>query len=177
MISDRGRKRLTYTAMSLFLAWHTLALVVAPAPISSLMANRLRVALQPYLSLLRLDNPWNFFAPSSGRLNTSQFRYLIEDKTGQKRIFMPEAEFSGFGAGYFWFRGWYNEIIDHPDDYADIAAALYCRKHATLYPVSVTLLELQEKDFMQTDFLAGKDRWSPEFVTEKIIRRVPCPAS
>ncbi len=105
----------------------------------------------------------------------SQFRYVIEDKTGEKRTFMPEAEFSGFTPSYFWFRGWYTEIIDYPEDYADIAAALYCRKHASLYPVSITLLEIQENDFTQTDFLAGKQRWSPEFVTEKTIKHVTCP--
>src|SRR5215813_5609252 len=134
------RKRLTYAAMSVFLAWHTVALIVAPAPLSSMIAQRLRVPLQPYLSLFRLDNPWNFFAPYSGSMNMSQFRYVIEDRAGQKRVFMPEREFSGFSPSYFWFRGWYTEIADHPDDYADIAAALYCKKHAMLNPVSVTLL-------------------------------------
>jgi hypothetical protein len=90
---------------------------------------------------------------------------------------MPEAEFSKFSPHYFWFRGWYNEIADHPDDYADIAAALFCKKHASLNPVSVTLLEVEEKDFTQADFLAGKGRWDPEFVSENTIKNVPCPAS
>jgi hypothetical protein len=177
MISDTVRKRLIYAAMSVFLAWHTLALIVAPAPLGSVMAERLHVLLQPYLSLLRLDNPWNFFAPYSGRMNTSRFRYVIEDAAGQKLIFTPAEELGRFNPSYFWFRAWYTEVIDQPDDYADIAAALYCRRHASLNPVSITLLEIEEKDFMRTDFLAGKDRWSPEFVTEKTIRRVLCPAN
>ena len=159
MISKAWRERLTYAVMSAFVAWHTLALVVAPVPGNSVTVQGLRVLLQPYLSLLRLDNPWNFFAPVFGTMNMSQFRYVVEDKAGEKLTFMPEAEFSGLFPSYFWFRGWYNAIIDHPDDYADIAGALYCRKHASLHPVSITLLEVQENDFTRADFLAGKQRW------------------
>ena len=175
MISNAWRERLTYAVMSAFVAWHTLALVVAPAPPSSVTAQGLRVLMQPYLSLLRLDNPWNFFAPPFGSLRMSQFRYVIEDKTGEKHNFMPESEFSGLSPSYFWFRGWYDEIIANPETYADIAAALYCRKHASLHPVSITLFEIQEKDFTQTDFLAGQHRWDPAFVTEKTIKQVTCP--
>jgi hypothetical protein len=175
MISETWRKRLTYTAMSVFLAWHTLALIVAPAPLTSVSDKGLRVLLQPYLSAFRLDSPWNFFAPYTGSLNMSQFRYAVEDKVGEKHTFMPETEFSRLSPSYFWFRGWYNEIIDHPEDYADNAAALFCKKHAWMHPVSITLLEIQENDFTYTDFLAGKERWSPEFVTEKTIKQVSCP--
>jgi hypothetical protein len=176
MISKTLRMRLAYTAMSVFAVWHTLALVVAPAPPASLIAQRSRVLLQPYLSLLRLDNPWNFFAAAdAGRMSMSQFRYAVEDKAGEKHTFMPEADFRLFDPAYFWFRGWYNAIIDNPEDYADIAGAWYCQKRASLSPVSVTLLEMQEKDFTRTDFLAGKDRWATEFVTVNTIKSVKCP--
>jgi hypothetical protein len=176
MISKTWRERLTYTVMSAFVAWHSLALVGAPAPESSVTAQELRVLLQPYLSLLRLDNPWNFFAPASGRLYQSQFRYVIEDKAGEKHTFMPEAEFGAFDPAYFWFRGWYVVIIENPDKYADSAAAFYCRKQASLRPASITLLEVEEKDFTPSDFLAGKSRWDPEFVNVKTIKNATCPA-
>ncbi|MGA7326046.1 MAG: hypothetical protein WBX25_16555 [Rhodomicrobium sp.] len=176
MVSSTWRQRLTYTAMSVFVAWHTLALVVAPAPLSSATVQNLRVVLQPYLSLLRLDNPWNFFAPYSGRLHLSRFRYIIEDKAGEKRTFDPEAEFSWITPTYYWFRGWYTAIIENPDEYADNAAAYYCRRHASMQPASITLLEIEENEFTRMDLLAGKNRWDPEFVTEKTIKQVPCPA-
>jgi hypothetical protein len=175
MISHVWRERLTYTVMSLFVAWHTLALVLAPAPIS-VTSLQLRVLLKPYLSLLRLDNPWNFFAPYFGSMQMSRFGYTIEDKDGKSVHFYPEEEFGWFSPSYFWFRGWYNEIIDKPEDYAGLAGAMYCRKHAALQPVSVTLLDIQEKVFSQDDFLAGKQRWDPEFLTVNTIKRVTCPA-
>ncbi|HSP51173.1 MAG TPA: hypothetical protein VLN61_13545 [Pseudolabrys sp.] len=177
MILNAWRQRLTYTVMSVFVAWHSLAIVVAPAPESSVTVKGLRILLQPYLTLLRLDNAWNFFAPTVGNIFTfRQFRYVIEDKAGEKLTFIPGAEFSGLNPSYFWFRAWHGAIIDNPEDYADIAAALYCRKHASLHPVSITLLEIQAKYFTQNDFLAGKQRWDPEFVTMNTIEHVKCPA-
>ena len=176
MNSNAWRERLTYIVMSMFVVWHSLAIIVAPAPGNSVTVRDLRVLLQPYLTLLRLDNTWNFFAPTVGSMSMSQFRYVIEDKTGEKQTFMPEAEFGGLNASYLWFKAWYNAITDNPEDYADIAATLYCRKHASRHPVSITLLEIQENDFKQTDFLAGKQRWDPEFVTVNTIKYVKCPA-
>ena len=175
MISHWWRERLTYTVMSIFVAWHTLALVAAPAPPSA-ASQRLRVLMQPYLSLLRLDNPWNFFAPYSGSMQVSRFGYIIEDKTGKNLTFDPEAEFSWYSPSYLWFTDWHNEIVDKPEDYAGIAGAFFCRTHAPLHPVSITLLDIQENEFTPKDFLAGKQPWDPEFVTVNTIKRVPCPA-
>ena len=65
MISKSLRERLTYTAMSVFVAWHTAAMLFAPAPDNSVIAIALRPVFQPYLSLFRLDNTWDFSAPFS----------------------------------------------------------------------------------------------------------------
>ena len=80
MISKQWRKRLTYMAMSVFVGWHTLALVVAPAPDSSAIAQSFRRLFHPYLTLFSLDNKWDFYAPDVGK--GRQFRYDIEDAPG-----------------------------------------------------------------------------------------------
>ena len=54
MIWNSWRQRLTYLVMSVFVAWHTLAMVIAPAPDSSVLVGTLRAALQPYLTLFKL---------------------------------------------------------------------------------------------------------------------------
>src|SRR5438874_2027877 len=168
MISNAWRRRLAYTAMSVLVVWHSLAMIVAPAP-ESATSQGLRVLLQPYLTLLRLDSAWNFFAPTVGHM--SQFRYIIEDEAGKNFTFVQEeAEFSPLNPGYFWFRAWHDAIIDHPDDYADVAAARYCRKHAALHPVSITLLEMQEQDFTPADLLAGRQRWDLAFLAVNTIK-------
>jgi len=176
MVSNAWRERLTYIVMSVFVVWHSLAIVIGLAPESSVTVQGLRVLLRPYLTLLRLDNAWDFFSPTVSSMRMSQFRYVIEDEAGNKLTFMPDAEFGAFNPAYFWFRDWHDAIIDDPEDYADIAAALYCRRHASQHPVSITLLEIKGEDFTRADFLAGKRRWDAEFVTVNTIWHAQCPA-
>ena len=86
MISKPWRERLTYTAMSVFVAWHAAATIFAPAPQNSVIAIALR-------------------------------------------------------------------------------------------PVSITFTEHQHSDFAAEDHLSGKLPTDPEFVTEQVVKRVPCPNS
>lgn len=98
MISKQWRERLTYTAMSLFVAWHTLAMLVAPAPESSEIVQKLRPLLQPYLTLFFLDNNWGFYAPGIGP--GREFRYVVKDGTGHSHTFVPAAERNWFFPAY-----------------------------------------------------------------------------
>jgi hypothetical protein len=157
--------------MSLFVAWHTLAMVVAPAPDSHL-SQLLRTVLQPYLTLLRLDSQWDFFAPNVGE--GSRFRYIVEDTAGQRHTFNPAEQLNWFHPNYFWVRAWYYAIMDDPDLYADAAAERLCDENAALHPIAVTMLELQEERFTREDLLNGKSRTDPEFFTVKTIKRVTC---
>ena len=87
----RVRERLAYVAMSVLVVWHSIAMVVAAAPESTL-TQAARSLLQPYLTLFRLDNNWGFFAPNVPR--GRQFRYTIEDAAGTRRSFIPEDKLS-----------------------------------------------------------------------------------
>ena len=53
MTAKVWRERVTYTAMSLFVAWHTLAMVVAPAPSTSDLIKGLRIVLNPLPAFLQ----------------------------------------------------------------------------------------------------------------------------
>jgi hypothetical protein len=172
MILQHWRARLTYVAMSAFVAWHTAATVIAPAPEVSTLVQALRVPLGPYLSLFRLDNMWDFFSPNVGR--GSQFRYIIEDVRGNHHPFAPTANLSWFHPTFFWFGSLFDAVMANPEAYADSAAAFLCRKHASLHPVSVIMLEAAGEDFTPEDYLAGKDPMSSEFVTVTTVKRVSC---
>ena len=172
MFAKNWRGRLTYAAMSAFLAWHTVAMVIAPAPDVSEAVKTLRVPFQPYLSLFRLDNLWDFFAPDVGR--GSQFRYIIEDTAGNHHPFKPTADLNWFHPTIFWFWSWFNAVVDNPEIYADSAAAYLCHKHASLHPVSVIMLAAEAGDFAPEDQLAGKHPTDPEFVTVTTVKRVEC---
>lgn len=172
MIAKKWRERLTYVAMSALLAWHTLAMVIAPAPDNDLTES-LQVVLQPYLTFLRLDGQWQFFAPTLGE--GSRLRYVIQDRTGKNHTFMPAEELSWFHPNFIWFRSWYYRIMDDPDNYGDYAAAQFCRKHASLQPLAITFYEIQEEKFTREDYLSGKSRMAPEFFTIKMLRGIRCP--
>ena len=171
MILRLWRERLTYLAMSLFIVWHTIALVVAPAP-KSFVTQSLRVVLQPYLTLFWLDNSWDFFAPDIGK--GYKFRYVIEDSAGKSYAFVPIDEISWYHPMYRRIVYWFNAIIEDPDTYADRAAALFCRKHASLRPVSISLIQVQELEFTPEDYLSGKLPSDPEFVTETTLKHEIC---
>jgi len=171
MIPQPWRERLAYLAMSVFVAWHTFAIVVAPN--SSVTAQSLRSIVQPYLSLFRLDSNWAFFAPSAGR--HSQFRYAIIGGDGREHVFVPSRELNWYLPNDIWFKNWYYTIIEFPDAFGDFFAAYACRKHADLKPVLITLQAIHESNFSPADHLAGKHPLSPEFTTLDALRDIECP--
>jgi hypothetical protein len=171
MISKEWRERLIFLAMSLFVAWHTFAMLVAPN--SSATAQSLRTVLQPYLSLFRLDSNWAFFAPSAGK--HSQFRYVVTDADGREHTFLPGQQVNWYLPTDMWFKNWYYTIIESPEIFSDFFAAMACREHAALKPASVTLLAIQEQDFSPEDHLRGKHPLDPEFIAVVTLKHVACP--
>ena len=172
LTSEKLRTRLTYAAMSALVAWHTFAMVVAPAPESD-VTTLARVVLQPYLTFFRLDNQWDFFAPSVAE--GSRLRYDVMDRTGKVQAFLPAEEERWYHPGFLWFRSWYYRIIDDPDTYGDNAAAVFCRKHAALQPLVITFYEVQEEKFTREDYLSGKSRMDPGFFNVRMLRGIRCP--
>ena len=171
MLVKRWRMPLTYTAMSLLVVWHTVAIVTAPSP-----ENVSRWALplfKPYMSLFDLDNRWDFFAPSFDR--GAQLRYLVEDAAGQRHSFNPSDKLSRYHPAAIWFRDRYQIILLSPNVYGVAHVPAFCREHAALNPVSITLLAVEGKAFTPADHLSGKHPLDSEFTTVTILKTVPCP--
>jgi hypothetical protein len=158
--------------MSVFVGWHTLAIVIAPAPDNN-MTGRLHLLLQPYLTLFSLDTRWDFFAPDVSGKN--QFRYVVRDSAGKEQTFTPSDELSRLSPSFNWFRLWYVSVMDSPELHGNFIAAFFCRKHAALRPDSITLLEIQENYFWPRDHLNGKHPLDSEFVAVNTLKRVTCP--
>jgi hypothetical protein len=175
MIPKPLRERMIFAAMSVFLAWHTAAMLFAPAPDNSVIALALRPVFQPYLSLLRQDNTWDFFAPTVDP--GTNLRYTLEDAAGNRQTFVPTQELSWYHPKYFWYRSWYYAVIAEPDIYAEGLAALFCRQHAALHPVTIEFTKDEQLFFAAEDYSSGKLPTDSEFITETDIDRVKCPAS
>ena len=170
IIPAAWRRRLTYLAMSAFVAFHTAVMVIMPN--SSATGESLRALLRPYLSLLALEGTWTFFAPTVGK--DSQFRYVVEDASGHAHTFVPLNDANRFLPTYYLIRGLHYAVIDDPDKFGDYFAAMACRQHAALKPISVMMVEAKEQDFRPADYLSGKGRFDPEFVIENPLKQVDC---
>jgi hypothetical protein len=171
-ISKPERERLAYAAMSLLIVWHTIAMVIESAP-DSAATQAVRGVFQPYLTLFGMENNWGFFAPNVHV--GSQFRYVVEDAAGQRSVFAPGAQLSRFHPATIWFKDRYKAIMDYPDFYGDAAAASFCREHAALHPVTVTLLRVDQNRYSPEDRLAGKDPLDPDLVDVETLKTVSCP--
>ncbi len=157
--------------MSLLLVWHSVAMVVAAAP-DSVITRAATSLFQPYLSLFRLQNGWSFYAPDV-RVEP-EFRYVVEDASGQQHTFVPANHLSRYLPSDIWVKDWYIHVMDNPDVYSKFVAAYLCREHALLHPVSITLLEFDQKDFLPQDQISGKHPFDPEFLDKKTLATVQC---
>jgi hypothetical protein len=162
-----------YVAMSTLVVWHTVAMVVAAAPESALTRSA-RALMQPYLTLLRLDNNWGFFAPNVPR--GTQLRYTVEAATGTKHTFIPQDRVNRLDPNALFLLDRFKEIILSDELFGETAGQTYCRSHADLRPVSVTLIAVHQKEFSPEDRLDGKHPLDPEFIEVDTLRTVPCPS-
>jgi hypothetical protein len=168
------RSRLKMLVMSLVVGWHSLAILVAPAPADSVTMQGLRYVMNPYLILLRLDNGWSFFAPIGKH---AQFSYVIKDGQGIDHTFLPTEEPATSISKYVWWREYkylFDGIMATAQSRAAVVGTLLCREHPELDPLFVTLLQIQEENYLPDDVLNGKHPLDPEFVTVNSLARVPC---
>jgi hypothetical protein len=175
MTPKRWWQNLVYLIMSLFVAWHTVAMVLAPfqAQGTSATPPSFRFFVQAYLTFFRLENTWAFFAPV-GR--SHQFRYVIEDNEGNEHIFAPVKEFRWFDPHYGWFERKYWGLMIYPQLFSDYFVNVLCRNHAWLNPESITLQEVLEEEFRPEDHLNGYRPLDPEFSSVTQVKYAACPS-
>jgi hypothetical protein len=169
----KRRNRLLYAVGSLFLAWHTVSMVLAPVPDRNTIVQSFRDLFQPYLSFFGLDTTWDFFSPIG---IGHQFRYTIEDADGREHAFTPIADVNWLLPERRWYERMFTELMNDPDTYGKHFAAVYCRKHASLRPVSILLVEMQEQRFWPRDHMSGKRPDSPPYVIPNPLLRADCPS-
>lgn len=172
MVWSIWRKRLIYLVMSAFVTFQSLVITITPAP-DDHFGNWLRDLVQPYLTFFRLDNNWGFFAPNVGL--GSLLRYDLEISATDRRTFIAGDELSWFHPNYFWFRFWFYRVMDDPENFAPMAAAYFCKKHADLHPVALTFFDIEEELYTHEDYLAGHPRRDPQFVSVTPLTRHECP--
>jgi hypothetical protein len=171
-LSKRAWQRTSYGMMSVLVTWHTLAIVLAAVPDSDI-SRAARVVLGPYLGLFRLDNQWDFFAPTVNP--GQQLRYIVEDAAGDSHTFTAGSDMRRFLPSAMWFKFRDQAVMSTPEVYADAVVAALCLDHASLDPVAITLMKAEQKDYWPSDRLSGKDPLDPEFVTVETLKTLRCP--
>jgi hypothetical protein len=172
-ISKEWRQRSAHAAMSFLVAWHTLAMLIASSP-DSTITEAARGVLRPYMTLFRLDNHWGFFSPDIGA--GSQFRYIVEDAGGKRHAFVPADTLNRFHPSSIWIRDRYELVMEFPERYGNSTAATLCAEHASLNPVSVTLIGVRQKEFWPHDRRSGKTPFDAEFIELRTLKTVRCAA-
>ncbi len=141
-------------AASLFLIWHSLVIVIGPAPGSYLLGRVYRV-FDPYLSFFHLENYWAFFAPNPASGNL--LRYAVRDEYGQQHIFKLTEDHRRSEPAYLRHTTFYTAISDHKDPgYTASAARYLCQRHAGLKPASIVFITGQQLRLPRQAWLDGK---------------------
>jgi len=170
LIAKRWRERLGYLALSLFIGWHTIAMMLVPVPQNNPIVRAFRALYQPYLTSLGLDTTWDFFSPIGWG---HQFAYVIEDADGKEHAFMPILEVNWLLATRRWSERVFETVMNEPHLYGGYFAAAYCRKHASLKPVAVTLLEIPESRYWPDDHLSGNRPNDPAYMLSNLAVHNP----
>ena len=172
MVSKLWRERIGYGVLSVFVAWHTIAMVLAPVPEKNPIVRAFRAVYQPYLTPLGLDTTWDFFSPIG---IGHQLSYTIEDFEGKEHTFMPIFDVSWFLPDRRWYERIYTSLMTNPEIYGDYFVAIFCRKHAALKPASIILYENVEERYWPADHLRGRAPNDPKYFTVNPLRHVDCP--
>ena len=167
--------RLKYLAMSFIVVWHTLAIVIAPAPTGGEMVQFFRSVLQPYLTLFKMDNQWSFFAPKVGR--GGEARYVVEASDGKRHVFEPSEMPRESLSHLFLWREWkyfFDKLNDSVGTRGYLIAGLLCKQYADFKPLSVTLLRVEERDFSAEDYRQGYRPQDPRYINVKLVAKFEC---
>jgi hypothetical protein len=168
------RNRLVGLAMSLFVGWHAVSILVAPAPHGSRVIEWLHGLYRPYLTLFRLESSWGFF-PNIPRV--PHFRYVLEDAEGVQHTFVPINEIKWYVPWGNWVERTYWAILmsPTPERVGNYYVPILCRRHADLKPVWLTYYVVYGSEFSPSDVLAGRQPFDPEFVTVDALMYAECP--
>jgi hypothetical protein len=170
-------QKILFVLTSMFLIWHTLALVIGPSPQSHLRDN-LFGYFQPYLSLFRLNNAWAFYAPEPELGSVVNYKVIGEDGDAQE-FDVYNDQLDRWSASYFRFNAFFNNIYWQSEvyrRYRNSYIQYLCRRHAALNPESIVLVRINQTRLTHEDYLKGARPLDPEFIEVHTSQPVRCQA-
>ena len=169
------RQKILYLIASVFLIWHTFALLIGPAPQSYIRDNLLGI-YEPYLSVFRLNNAWAFYAPEpdlGGVLN-----YKVLDNDGNEHQFDIYHDYlDRWSASYFRYNAFFNNIEWNSAEYRRYRKSYIqylCRKHSNLSPKSIALIRIAQIPLSPEDYINGARPLDPDFTESRPSEPTRC---
>ena len=165
-------KTLKLVAASVFVVWHTLAIVLAPAPASAAVLALYRFT-RPYVHFFNLNNQWKYFVRIGYGGNVD---YAVDGAEGEKARFTMPPQYDHRNLAYFQYFHIQNELFggNPPQDLLKDLAHYYCRKHAVLNPRRVEFILRIQKEIKPDDFAKGFSPSDATFVREATLAPVEC---
>lgn len=167
------RSALAELGLATVVAWHALAIAVAPYP-----GCRLKAAVhpwfEPYLRAFYLEHDWRFFGPlpAAGRL----LRARVTDGDGAiHEIPLTEAASRESPLFFRRLRLWDAVGPARPETTRSVSLHL-CRLHAGLRPRSVQLVRLHQLTVDDEQYRAGVRPLDPLALEREPLAPVACPA-
>lgn len=163
---------LKYLIASVFVIWHSGALLIAPAP-ASYMFNEVRSWYEPYLSLLNLNNGWAFFAPDPGLGTLVQ--YIITDDHGKEHRFDFSRQLDRNAARFQRYTSMLETISKNVEPYTESAGLHLCNQHKALHPVQIQFRIYDINIVIPEDYLQGARPLDETNLDLKILEPIRCP--
>lgn len=160
-----------YVLASLFLVWHTLALVIGPAPGSDLM-SRIYPVFVPYLDGFNLNNQWGFFAPDPHA--GSLLRYGLETTGGERRALHLTEDLSRGDAGFLRYSSLYLTLARQREPFLQAASNYLCRRHEAEQPLAIQFFAGHQLRLGPEQYRAGARPLQDEYVSVEYFEPIAC---
>ncbi len=164
-------RALLWVLASLFVVWHSLVLIVTPAP-SSYLQKIFQDLSWPYVRFFQLESGWGFFAPEPVR--GKQLRYVVLNARHQSQEYRLTESLQRSSPSYLRYTTLFGNIHPGRPALMKSAAQYLCRRHAGDSPRSITFIVRHQLLITPEEYETGKRSLTPEFIRIETLPPVPC---
>jgi len=164
-------RSVVYRIQSLFLAWHTLAILASAAPASHLM-GKVYPLFKPYVNFFRIQNYWGFF--SSITQPGAILRYTVENASGRKHEFRLTEDLKRSDPNFFGYHALHYSIQSKEGDYLNGAVRYLYGKHSALAPERIRFTRVNQLLISPQEYVEGHRPMDEGWIETEPLDWVSC---
>ena len=164
-----GTRTLGLVAASIFIVYHVVGIAFVGPAADSYIRNKMWPYYETYLSALRIDGGWSFYAPDPSYGTIISYEAISEG--GEKQIYPLSHKRPKIERGYFLYTNFFNYALNDPAEaaekgYIDSMVRYLCDQNSDFPAHEITFIEQSQTAFRYTDYLNGHRPLDPEFLEE-----------